>query len=271
MQFGLAAALEAVYHAIGRVAAGRGQVVGDTHRHAVAAAPRQRHAHQHVVGAAFAAVHGAQRLVVRQRPVQLDIAEHVLLVEGAALEAQAQAFAHHAVRAVGADQVAAAQAAVAGIAAQRDRYAVGVLLEGGEPQPAFDVQAVHRQLVGEHALGLVFRDRDEAEGHVGGQGRYRLRHRLAVDADDLAAYRHRRVQDPPQHAHALEDLQRARLHADGFGILRCFEQRVDDAAGNAAPRQFGGRQANGACARDEDSQAFIGRLCRHEVGFDALP
>ena len=193
MQLGLAAALEAVRHSVDRTPAGRGQIVGDAHRHAVAAAPRQWHAHQHIAGAAFGLVRGAQHVVVRQRPVHFDIAQHVLLVEGAAFEAQAQALAHQAVRAVGTDQIAAAQAAVAGIAAQRGRHAVGVLLEGSQAQPAFGDHATHGQFLGQHALGLVLRDGDEAEGRLGGQGQFERRRHPAVDADDLAAQRHRRA------------------------------------------------------------------------------
>jgi len=47
-----------------------------------------------------------------------------------------------------------------------------------------------------------------------------------------------RVQDAAQHPHALEHLERAGLHANGFGILRRLDQRVDDPAWDASAGQF---------------------------------
>ena len=47
-----------------------------------------------------------------------------------------------------------------------------------------------------------------------------------------------RVEDAVQHTHLLEDLEHTWLYANGFGVLRWLEQRVDDAAVDAAPRQL---------------------------------
>jgi hypothetical protein len=75
---------------------------------------------------------------------------------------------------------------------------------------------------------------------------------LTVDVDDLAAHLHCRVEDLAQHPHALEHLERPRLHANGFRILQRFEKRVDDAARDAATGKLDrGRQADRAPARDQ--------------------
>lgn len=60
------------------------------------------------------------------------------------------------------------------------------------------------------------------------------------------------VEDLAQHAHLLEDFQCTWLYANGFGVQRWLEKRVDDAAVDAASGQFDGRgQADGPSAGDE--------------------
>ena len=108
------------------------------------------------------------------------------------------------------------------------------------------------ELVAQDPFGGVLRDRDETERHVGGQFQLKLCGLVAVDVDDLAAHLDRRVQNPAQHAHALEYFERTRLHANGFRVVRRIGYRVDDATADAAAGQFDGRgQADGPRAGDE--------------------
>ena len=56
----------------------------------------------------------------------------------------------------------------------------------------------------------------------------------------------------PQQAHGLEYLERTWLHTNGFGVLRRFQEGIDDAAVDAATGQFDGRgEADRAAAGDE--------------------
>ena len=81
-----------------------------------------------------------------------------------------------------------------------------------------------------------------------------------VDVDDLPAHLDGGVEDLPQHAHALEDLQGARLDADGLGVLRRFEQLVDDAAGDTAAAQLDrGGQTDRSSSGDENVSGGHGR------------
>ncbi len=74
-----------------------------------------------------------------------------------------------------------------------------------------------------------------------------------VDVHDLAVHPDARVQDAAQHPHAFEDLQRARLHANRFGVERGIEQRIDDPAADAVAGQFDGcGQTDGAGTGDQD-------------------
>ena len=106
------------------------------HRHAVPSAARQRDAYQQIVGLAVGLVHRPNAVAAGHRPVDLDVAEHVLLLERRALERQPERLAHRAVRAVGADEVARPHRLLAGVARQGRGHAVGVLLEAGDPYAA---------------------------------------------------------------------------------------------------------------------------------------
>lgn len=81
-----------------------------------------------------------------QVPVDLDIAQHVLLGQGRALEGEAEAFAYDAVGAVAAQEVAGRQ--FLGPASGRREKGpdlVGVLLEGEEFGAASDVPSLLRR------------------------------------------------------------------------------------------------------------------------------
>ena len=141
---------------------------------------------------------------------------------------------------------------LAAVAGQRGGDAVVVLLEPVSLDAALDRPRRAGQLLAQDPLGLVLRQRDESERHVGRQRQLELRRPLAVDVDELAAHLDRRVQDAPQHTHALEDLERARLHANRFRVLRRFAGRVDDPAADAPAGEFdGGGQADRAGAGDQ--------------------
>ena len=166
-------------------------------------------------------------------PVHLDVAEHVLLLERAALEGQAQALAHHAVRAVGADQIARAH----GLSRSDS---VRVTPSASWSNPASRDAALHRApsaapVVAQDGLGLVLRDADEAERHIVGKRQRDLPGPHSVDVDELAMKSDGGVQDAPQHAHVLEHLERTGLHANGFRVKRRLDQRVDEPA--AIPRR----------------------------------
>jgi hypothetical protein len=156
------------------------QLVGHQHRHPVAAAARQRDADQHVVGLAVGLVHGPHAVPTRHRPVDLDVAEHVLLLACGALEHQPEPLAHRAVRAVGAEEVGRTHRLLAAVAGQGGRYAVGILLKAGDSKATLRLDAVHRQLVAQDRLGGALRNRDEAERHVVRQCHVELRDLLTV-------------------------------------------------------------------------------------------
>ena len=195
-------------------------------------------------------VHGAHRVAPRQRPIHLDVAEHVLLLERAALEGQAQALAHHAVRAVGADQIARAHGRPVG---QCGAHPVGVLVESRRRDAALHRDTQRGEFVAQDGFGLVLRDADEAERHIVGKRQRDLPGPHSVDVDELAVEVDGGVQDAPQHAHVLEHLERTGLHANGFRIQRRLGQRIDDPAAHAAAGQFDGSgQADRARPGDEN-------------------
>ncbi len=60
------------------------------------------------------------------------------------------------------------------------------------------------------------------------------------------------VQDALKSTHGLEYLERTRLHPNRFGILRRFQEWIDDKAVDTAPGQLDGRgEADGAGTGDE--------------------
>ncbi len=180
------------------------------------------------------------------------------LLERRALERQPQPLAHCAVRAVGADEIGRAHRLLAGVAGQGGGHTVGVLLEAGDPHATLDLHAVHRQLLAQDSLGGVLRNRDEAERHVVRHRHVELRNLLAVDVDDLAAHQQCRVENAAQHAHALEHLERAGLHPNGFRILRRFEKRVDDAASRCRAGRVRWRPSSRSGRRLRSAPACLG-------------
>src|SRR5262249_55779303 len=136
------------------------------------------------------------------------------------LERQAQRLAGDAVRAVGADEVAGAHGAGAAVALESRGDAVRVLLEAGDPHTPLDLYPVHGQLFAQNSLGGVLGDGREPERDVGPRANFHLADLLAVDEDELAEHLDRRIEDPVQYPHRLEDLKRTWLHANGFRIER---------------------------------------------------
>ena len=153
---------------------------------------------------------------------------------------------------VGTDEVARTHRLLAVIAGQAGAHAVGILLESGEPKTPLDAHPACGELLTQNPLSRVLRNRYETERHVGRQCHVELRSFLTVDVDDLAAHLDGCIKDAAQHSDALEHLECSRLHANGFRILRRLEQRVHDAAVDAAPGQFDrGGQPDRPCSGDE--------------------
>ena len=195
-----------------------------------------------------------------QRPVEHDVAEHVLLGERVALEGEPEPLAHHAVGAVGPDEVRRPHGLLAGGGADLRGHPVGVLGEADQLGPALDGAAVAVQLLGEQALGRVLGQGREAVGHVRGQVQLQARDLDAVDVHDLPAHRLDLVERRGQHAGALPVLQRPRLEPDGLGVVPRLLERVDHPDRHSAPRQLHRRgQPDGAGPRHQD----VLHLVRH--------
>ena len=112
-----------------------------------------------------------------------------------------------------------------------------------------DLHAVHGEFLAKDPLGGVLRDRGEAERNVGRRGELHLCDLFAVDPYHLAEHLDSCVEDPVQHPHALEYLERTRLYANGFGILRGIGDGVDDPEVDSSTGEFDRRrQSDGASA-----------------------
>lgn len=122
------------------------------------------------------------------------------------LESQPERLAHGAVRPVGADEIAGAHRLLFAVAVKRRGDAVGVLLEGGHLDTAFDLHAVHGELLAQDPLGDVLRDRDEPERDVGGRAELDQGDLLPVDVDELAEQLDCCVENGVEHSHAFEHL-----------------------------------------------------------------
>jgi hypothetical protein len=132
----------------------------------VTPAARQRDTDQQIVGVSVGLMHRPDAVAARHRPVDLDVAEHVLLLERRAFERQPEALAHRVVRSVGADEVGRPQRLFSFGAGESDGHAVGILLKAADVNAALHMHAVHRELVAQDCLGGVLRNRDEAERDV---------------------------------------------------------------------------------------------------------
>ena len=155
-------------------------------------------------------------------------------------------------RAVAAGEIAGADRLLAVGADQGRGHAVVVLLESGQADAAFDRRPELGKAFPQNPFGGVLRHQHEPERHVARHRDVEARHLLAVDVDDLPPHLDGGIEHLAQHAHALVDLQGARLHADGLGVLRRFEQRIDDADVNAAAAQFDrGGETDGSASGDE--------------------
>ena len=110
---------------------------------------------------------GADGVAAGDRPVDFDVAEHVALGKRAALEAQAQPFADHAVRAVGTHQVPGCHSAA--VAEGAGDGVVG-LFECSEADSAFDGCSQLGEALGEDALRRVLRQTEKPVRNVLGEG-----------------------------------------------------------------------------------------------------
>ena len=226
----------------------RAQLRRREHRDAVATVSRQRDGDEDVLRAVGRLRKEAQAVALGLRPLDLHVAEHVLLRERVALEAQAEPAAHRAVRPVAADQVARPHPAVV----EHGGHAVGVLLEGPQLARALHAAAEPLEPAEEQALDPVLRKGEEAKRAVG--------HRevdalglLAVDVDDLPPHPPAVVDRLAGDAQVVPDLERARLDADRLDQPGRLGEAVDDAAADAVAEQLGRhRQADRAGAGHED-------------------
>jgi hypothetical protein len=92
--------------------------------------------------------------------------------------------------------------------------------------------------VGKQPLGDVLRERDEAIRDVRRRCQIHPRDLFPVDINELPTKRGGGVQSVAQHTKVLPHLQRARLDAHSLGVLRRFDEPVDDPAPNSSSQQL---------------------------------
>jgi hypothetical protein len=208
------------------------------HGHPVPAQAGKRDADEHVIHRAVGLVRGADSEPGGQRPVDLHVAEPVLLVERAALERQAEPHADDAVRAVATDKIAGPDPLGSGPAAQFRGHAVVVLGDRDQFDAPIRDGAEVGQALCEHPLGLVLRERREPERHVRRQRHLDRGHQLAVAVHILPAHRDGRVQRGGQYPGRLPELQRPGLHADSLRVMLRLVEAVDDPAAHTSTPQL---------------------------------
>jgi hypothetical protein len=246
-----AGGLEAVFDSVLLCWRG-GQLVGNQHRHLVPASAGQRDRDEQVVGGPVDLVHRPDAVARRQVPVDLHIAEHVLLGKGVARELQSQTLADGAVRAVAPDEIVRPHLRLAVRPAEHGRDAVGVLGEAQKPDAAFDPAAELGEPVGEQPLRLVLRQRDESVGHIGRKRELDASDLSPVHEEGLAVHRGRGVERAREHTGRLPQLQGARLDTDRLGIWDGGGQPVDHPAARASAAQLERRsEPDGASANDQ--------------------
>ncbi len=175
-------------------------------------------------------------------------------------------------RTVRADEVGDADGLLAVRSLEGRGHPVVVLLEADQPDVALDRGAECGEPFPQDPLGLVLRDADEPERDVRQRWELEPADLLTVHVGDLPGELDGGVEDLSHDAHPLEDLQGARLDADGLGVLRRFEQLVDDAAVDAtAPQLDGGGQPDGAGSGDEDVSGSHGRTPSSKSGQSSDP
>ena len=101
---------------------------------------------------------------------------------------------------------------------------------------------MHGEFLAKNPLGGVLRDRGESERDVGRRGELDLGDLLTVDVHHLAEHLDSRVEDPVEHSHSFEYLERTGLHPNGFGILRRVGDGVDDPEVDSSTGEFDRRR-----------------------------
>ena len=166
-------------------------------------------------------------------------------------------------RIVGTDQISRAHGRPV---EQRPGHSVVVLVESGKRTPRCTARHPERR--------LVLRNADEPERPVVGERQPDFSGLDAVDIDERTVKVGRGVQDGPQYAHVLEELERTRLHTNGFRVERRYDDWVDDAASDATAGEFNpGRQADAAAAGNQDVGIRVSdtrRLCRCPTGYASV-
>jgi hypothetical protein len=214
----------------------RGRELGrHEHRHPVAAVTWQRDANQEVVGLALSLVQRPDHDAGRKAPVDLDVAEHVLLGKCPTLEGQPEALPHRAVGAVAADEILRTDGLRSVRPLQRRDDSVLVGVEPLQLDAALDLAGQLRELLPEDPLGLVLREPDEPVRDLGRELGLGVEHLLAVHEHEHPAELDCRVERRLEDAEVFPDLERTRLDADGLRIQRRLLQAVDDPARGAMP------------------------------------
>src|SRR5262249_51456544 len=132
-------------------------------------------------------------------------------------KADVERVAHRAVRAVAANHVAKLGAFGPAVRPlELDTNATSVVTQARELEPALDVHALVRQMLGEDALGHVLRNAKIAVGQVR-EILQRLM-RLARDDGAQAAQPYACVDHRARYPHVLPDLERARRDTDRLAI-----------------------------------------------------
>ncbi len=203
----------------------------------------------------------------RHLPVDHHVAEHELHREAVAGKSDADRFAHCAVRAVAADDVAKLRTLDCPVAARElDGDMVAIVAQALERDVTFDADAEAHEVGGEKTLGGVLRQAEITVGQVRQIGDH-LAHRPARNDHAQAVDPEAGIDHLARDPHVVPHFEGTRSHADRLAIARGRREAIDDAAGLAMPGElrrhgeadrtgaddehFGHRAAPTISARDE--------------------
>jgi len=209
-------------------------------------------------------------LVLRPVPVQVDVGEQPVLRVWVPAEFQAQLAADPAVRPVGPDQVVSRDGPRRAFRpADRGGDAARIDGQAAELGPLLDAAAEFAHPLAENRLGHVLRHiQHEAEGRAVA-GQLQPDQGLPVGVHVETAHHLAAGDEPVREAHHVEDLERARVKAEGPGLQRHPVALVDDAGPDAAGQQFAGQHEAGRPRARNQYLAVVGHDRR--LAPDGLP
>jgi hypothetical protein len=189
----------------------RGELLRRDHRDPVAVPAGEPDADAAVLLAVVAPAAGADRVAGRERPVDLDVGEHVR-----ALEREPDLLADQAVRAVAAHEVLRPHGGLRSVPEDRRDHALVVLRQAGQLAAALDHRAERREVLAKDPLRLVRRQADAAVGDVVGQDISNRPASSPYAIGDLPAKHDARRESVPGDADLVPDLERARCTPIAF-------------------------------------------------------